>query len=146
MISFSESDSNRKLASGRDYTTSRASGPQQSEAPAVKRKWISPEEQKILVCMDVDCDIQTNLDDHVTIMCCSVSTAKPSTEITTTEPFPPTVPTVATSTIPPAPTAPTTPFNPLTTPQQPIWIKKVCVDVVCNGKRSKITIICCQIN
>ena len=137
---FSESDSNRKLASG-PQTTRRAGVSQE-----VKRKWISPEEQKILVCMDVDCDIQTNLDDHVTIMCCSVSTAKPTTEIITTEPFPPTVPTVATSTTPPAPTAPTTPFNPLTTPQQPIWIEKVCVDVVCNGKRSKITIICCQIN
>jgi len=103
-----ESDSNRKLASG-PQTTRRAGA-----SPEVKRKWISPEEQKILVCMDVDCDIQANLDDHVTIMCCSVSTAKPTTEITTIEPFPTTVPTVFWATS-------TTPFNPFTT-TQPIVI------------------------
>jgi len=106
-----ESDSNRKLASG-PQTTRRAGASQE-----VKRKWISPEEQKILVCMDVDCNIQTNLDDHVTIMCCSVSTAKPTTEITTIEPFPTTVPTVFWATS-------TTPFNPFTT-TQPIVISEV---------------------
>merc|ERR1719341_1925234 len=89
MLVETESDSNRRSASK----------PQQARALRANRKWISPEEQKILVCMDVDCDIQTNLDDHVTIMCCSVSTTKPTTEIITTEPFPTTtVPTVATST------------------------------------------------
>ena len=137
MILFSESDNNRKSASEL----------QQVEAQKVNRKWISPEEQKKLICMDVNCDVQTNIDDHVTIICCSVAV----NEMSTTTPFPPIVPSMATTSTPPTttilPTLPTplTPTTPLT-PQQEILMQEMCNDVVCNGKRTQITIICCQNN
>ena len=139
LILFSESGVNR-------YS---ASKPQQVEAQKVNKKWISPEEQKKLICMDVTCDIQTNLDDHVTIICCSVAgNAKPTGEIITTSLSPPIVPAMATTSTPtilpnlPTPLTPTTPL----TPQQEILIQQVCNDVVCNGKRTQITIICCKNN